>query len=104
MREQSARAKVTKPRVFGWRHCGGRHMNPLDSVLGPRGAAGLAPAQEGSLIMAQWIRGLAAFTMAGGLTAGGFALAQGPNMNLPIFGITPGDYSPHYEESGPSAR
>ena len=49
--------------------------------------------------MAQWTRGLAVLAMAGGLAAGGIALAQGPNMNLPIFGLTPGDTSPHYEST-----
>ena len=49
--------------------------------------------------MSQWTRGLAALALAGGLAAGGIALAQGPNMNLPIFGLTPGTFSPHYEDS-----
>ncbi|MDE3177411.1 MAG: DUF2865 domain-containing protein [Pseudomonadota bacterium] len=47
--------------------------------------------------MAHWTRGLAVLALAGGVAAGGIALAQGPNMNLPIFGLTPGTSSPHYQ-------
>src|SRR4051794_19907223 len=35
--------------------------------------------------MAHWTRGLAALALAGGLAAGGIALARGPDMNLPMF-------------------
>ena len=58
----------------------------------------------GQWTRAQLARGLAIIAMAGGLAAGGIALAQGPNMNLPIFGLTPGDISPHYDSSGSHYR
>jgi hypothetical protein len=45
--------------------------------------------------MALGVRALAFMALAGSLVAGGFAVARGPNMNLPIFGATPGDFYPH---------
>lgn len=48
--------------------------------------------------MALGIRGLAALALAGGVAVGGIALAQGPNMNLPVFGITPGTNSPYAKD------
>jgi hypothetical protein len=48
--------------------------------------------------MTQWSRGLAALGVAGVL-AGGVALARGPDMNLPIFGSTPGMPGPSYSHA-----
>ncbi len=68
--------------------------------------------------MSQGTRALAAMGVACGLIGGGMALAQGPDMNLPVFGITPGSissYAPampsyngetraHYEDGGEAPR
>ena len=50
--------------------------------------------------MAHWTRGAAALALIGVVAAAGMALAQGPDMNLPIFGLglTPGSFSPSYHQ------
>ena len=45
--------------------------------------------------MAHWARGAAALALVGALAGAGLALAQGPDMNLPIFGVAPGMSSPY---------
>src|SRR5579863_2186686 len=55
--------------------------------------------------MSQGTRALASMAVACGLIAGGIALAQGPDMNLPVFGVAPGSpsyYSPFYSEPSPA--
>ncbi len=52
--------------------------------------------------MSQGTRALASMAVACGLVAGGIALAQGPDMNLPIFGVTPGSISSYSPSFAPS--